>query len=985
MIRYNPQKIDTLSAPHLETSRVAKVQKLLHKFFHTLQVCDLGILEQKDSKRYETIARNTTQIDKILSEEIDDKKLATLRSITSNSQNLLTAAIRESLPLLLASSQEKAQQQQQKIEQRQKLRHNVREQILYFAEKFALYDSNNLELYAPDLWKEIREDLNLIENMLREIDEDVLPVLDTTMTQLLQKLEKAQQLSVNKQQQLSEHLQSTQSKLQDFMTTIAAIDYPLLLTHKAHNVQELWEDFQKVEKSFFFNESSEALDYRVAIAQMDDAHKMLDVSVPVWLDEIAAEKQRLEHNENQLQQESDKDKQVCTQAIKLLRKKRLLATCACMPFIAICVLIVGCYSFIADVTFLLPQTPVEHIATFYGFSTWFLLLMSGLLTTVAVAMFYFLKQLSLIPYSNDTIKSHSLEQFCDLRREFYYPAFIVIIGVLCIVGTYLTTHIWGNSFIRHRNYIENVAQRELNISHLDILEKYCTHPRLQMIAKDTLFTIYKKYRNDPQIEQYDSRYKKQIIQQQNWQRASLIFSHQKLADIFIKNSTALDEVAHFEKEVLQILVRTKPREIAQSALKQLIVLEPQRQQHWQMVFSFYHDEGKQHDNAIEYFSLHGEDLWVDKIIALLDNPLSIDKLKVVTKALVILAKRYEHYKQKVATHFLAIAQKPDSHEIALYGLAKIMHPPTKDYLRSHMLSVKIKPVQAQIIQALSKMNDKKCIDNLLIILCDSAHYSLRKEAAIALKNLNSQHFALWKKIAQTKSLTTRKKIIVKYSVHYKITRAAKYITQIDNAPARQALDILLAHQRKQAQIAVIHTFSGQELTIKKLLRQLGYHNIKMIHSIEAVPKVNLIVVAEKKAISQERIHEYIAQGTKILLLYNSGEVLGGAWQQHSTESHRAISMTSGFLGDINQRFSVQKQFDTFFVTSPYPTHWKPYAGNHQGYTILSNHTDQELQGIMFTYNPLHLSKDGHKLLSVIIDSLLQIKRFDLKFSTAPNK
>lgn len=985
MIRYNPQKIDALSAPHSEASRVAKVQKLLHKFFHTLQMCDLEILEQKDSKRYETIARNTTQIDTILSAEMDDKQLAALHSITSNSQNLLTAAIRESLPSLLASSQHKAQQQQQKIEQQQQLRQNVREQILYFAEKFALYDSNNLELYAPGLWKEIREDLNLIENMLREIDENALPILDTTMTQLLEKLEKAQQISVSKQQQLKEHLQSTQNKLQEFITTIAAIDYPLLLTHKAHHVQELWEDFQKVEKSFFFNESSEALDYRVAMAQMDDAHKMLDVSVPVWLDEIATEKQRLVHKQNQLQQESDNDKQICTQAIKFLRKKRFLATCICIPFLVMCVLIVGCYSFIIDVAFLLPQIPVEHIATFYSFSTWSMLFISGILIAIAAAMFYFLKQLSIAPYSNNTIKSHPLEQFCDLRQEFHYSAFLIIIGVLCIVGTYLTTHVWGNSFIRHRNYIENAAQRELNISHLDILEKYCTHPRLQMVAEDTLFTIYKKYRNDPQIEQYDSRYKKQLVAQQNWRRASLIFPHQKLADIFIKNSTTFDEVVHFEKEVLQILIQTKSRKIAQSALKQLTALEPQRQQHWQMVFSFYHDEGKQHDNAIEYFSLHGEDLWVDKIIALLDNPLSIDKLKVVTKALVILAKRYEHYKQKVATHFLAIAQKPDSHEIALYGLAKIMHPPTKDYLRSHMLSVKIKPVQAQIIQALSKMNDKKCIDNLLVILCDSAHYSLRKEAAIALKTLYSKYFSLWKKIAQTKSLTARKKIIIKYSVRYKITSAAKYIAQIDNTSARQALNALLTYQRKQAQIAVIHTFSGQELTIKKLLHQLGYHNIKMIHSIESVPKVNLIVVAEKKAISQERIHEYIAQGTKILLLYNCGEVLGGAWQQHSTESHRAVSIAAGFLGNINQRFSVQKQFDTFFVTSPYPRNWKPYAGNHQGYTILSNHTNQELQGIMFTYNPLHLSKDGRKLLSVIIDSLLQIKRFDLKFSTAPNK
>ena len=980
---YNPQKIDALSAPHIETSRVAKVQQLLHKFFRTLHMCDLEIIQQKDGKRYATISRNIAQIDEILNAQIDDKKLATLRSLTTNSQNLLAAAIRESLPSLLASSKDKAQQQQQKIEQQQKLRQNVREQILYFAEKFALYDSNNLELYAPELWKEIREDLNLIENMLREIDEDVLPVLDTTMTQLLQKLEQAQKISVSKQQQLNEHLQHTQDKLQKFMATIAAIDYPLLLTHKPHNAQELLDDFTKVEKSFFFNESSEALDYRVANAQMDDAHKMLDVSVPVWFDEIATEKQRLLHMQNQLQKESDEDKQLCIQAIKTLRKKRLLASCACIPFIAICVLIVGCYSFFTDIMFLLPQTPVEHIATFYGFSTWFTLFTSAIFAAVAVAMFYLSKQLCIAPYTKDTIKSHSLQRFCDFRQEFHYSALIIIVGVLCIGGTYLGTQ--GSSFIRHHHYIENIAQCEPNISHLDILEKYCTHPQLQMVAEDTLFAIYTKYRNDPQVQQYDSRYKKQLVAQQNWRRASLVFPHEKLADLFIKNSTTLTEVAHFDKEVLQILVQTKPRKIAQSALQQLIVREPQRQQHWQMVFSFYHDEGKQHNEAIEYFSLHSTDQWVDKIVNLLDTTLQVDKLKVVIKALVILAKRYEQHKPKVAAHLLTVAQKPDSREIALYGLAKIMHPPTTDYLRNNMLSVKIRPVQIQIIQALKQMNDKKCIDNLLVILCDATHYSLRKEAAIALKTLYGKYFALWKKIAQTKSPTTRKKILVKYSVRYKITPAVKYIAQIDNAPAHKALKTLLAHQRKQAQIAVIHTFSGQELTIKKLLRELGYHNIKMVHSIEAVPKVDLIIVAEKKAISQARVQEYIAQGTKMLLLYNCGEILGGAWQQHSTESHRIISMSSGFLGDINQRFSVQKQFDTFFVTSPYPTGWKPYAGNHQGYTILSHSVNEKVQGIMFTYNPLHLDKNGRKLLSVLIDFLLQIKRFDLKFSVTHNE
>ncbi|BBM87199.1 hypothetical protein [Candidatus Uabimicrobium amorphum] len=983
MIIYSPEKIDTLSAPHVDASRVTKVQQLLHKFFHTLQVCDLEILQKNDSKRYETILRNITRIEEMLQNEIDDKKLAVLKNIATNSQNVLSTAVRESLPLLLASSKDKAQQQQQKIEEQQRLRQNIREQILYFAEKFALYDSNNLELYAPELWKEIRHDLDLIENMLREIDEETLPILDATMTQLLGKLEKAQEISIRKQQQLTEHLQDTNDKLQNFITTIAAVDYPLLLTHKPQNAQELLEDFQKVEKSFFFNESSAALDYRVANAQMDDTQKILAVSLPVWQDEIVQEQQRLLHTKTQLQKECEKEKELCTQAITFLSKKRLLALGACIPFILICMLAISGYSLIKDISFLLPQTPIEHIASFYNISTPFALLISFALTAVAVAIFTLTKQLSVTPYSNAIMKQHVLKQFCDLRKQYHYTTGIIVLGIFMATVTY----IWGSSFIHHAGHLKSHSQRELNFHHLDILEKYREHPQLKVAAEDTLFTIYQKYRDAPQMEKYNSRYKEQLIQQQNWQRVSQIFPDHKFAAIFIQKSTTLSEIPHFNKKVLQILVKAKPRQTAAAALKQLKVVEPQRQQHWQMVFSFYHDQGKKHDEAIEYFSLHGEDTWVDKILNLLTIELPTPKRKVVTKALVILAKRYEDQKEKVAGHFVNIAKKSDakSREIVLYGLAKIMHLPTKGYLRSNMLLVKMKPVQIKIIQALTTMNDKNSIDNLLILLCTSTHYAVRKEAAVALKTLYKNYFPLWKKIAQTKSPTMRKKILVKYSVRYKIISAVKCIAQIENSAAQKALQILLAHQRKQAQIALIHTFSGQELMIKKLLQELGYHNIKMVHSIEAIPEVNLIVVAEKKAISQERIQEFISQGTKVLLLYNCGEVLGGAWQQHSTENHRVISMASGFLGDINQRFSVQKQFDTFFVTSPYPDAWIPYAGNHQGYTILSHSVNKEVRGLMFTYNPLHLSKDGRKILSIVVDFLLKIKRFDLKFSQKKNK
>ena len=171
----------------------------------------------------------------------------------------------------------------------------------------------------------------------------------------------------------------------------------------------------------------------------------------------------------------------------------------------------------------------------------------------------------------------------------------------------------------------------------------------------------------------------------------------------------------------------------------------------------------------------------------------------------------------------------------------------------------------------------------------------------------------------------------------------------------------------------MHLFSGKELAMKQLLQKIGYANISLIHSVETSGVADLIVVNEKDAISASRIAELMSQGIKVLLLYNAGEILGGAWQQRSSLAHRKMILTPGVMGKFSKTFVAQQERDLYFLTSPYPENWKPYAGNHEGYTLLFFDKGLGTQGALFTYNPEHLTMDGQRFLNVIIDFLLNIK------------
>ncbi|WP_372369175.1 HEAT repeat domain-containing protein [Candidatus Uabimicrobium sp. HlEnr_7] len=974
MTKYNPDS--NLSSTVAENEQVV-VQEKLKDFFNTLQDTDLKVLEKHNFANYEILRDNISAIDILIGRDLDKESLDKLKRLVVESQQILSIAIRELLPFLLLSFKDKVVEEQQQISKQQDLLVQVREQMLYFAEKFELYDSDRLELYAPDLWKEIREELDVVESMLCDIDANKLPILDKAVGDLLEKLEKANDVSQKKQQQVIKHLQITKDNLDRFIETASSIDYPSLLVYKREKTDALYEDFNAVSESFFFNESSSALDYRVANARIDDTLQMLSVSMPVWKDAIANKQKEMRKQEEKLQQKSKEEKEFSERTIKFLRNKRFLAICTCLPFLFVTALLLSTKPLFEDVFFL--ESPLEHIATFHGVSVYFTSVCFGILLSLGVVLFFCIKKLSLGTYSIKNVQQHLL--FEQVPQKSYY--FLILLFLSLCIAFVWSAAFWGQKRfgdLRLSN-INSFTHRGFDDHYIDIIENYTNHPEQQVceMSAQTLFSIYKEYRDHPQISNYNSEYKTNLIAQRKWQKLSQILPAKKFAMLFAKDARQTEIISTFGIDILQELIVIAPREKSFLALEQLIVLQPKKKQYWQMIFSFYHVENKK--LAIEYLAKHGVENWIEKILELAKKSTNISTYKVLMKSLVILAKRHKQ-QQVVADYFTKISKEQHKFsEIALYGLARLEYPSSVKYLRSRLLHTKSKKVQMQIINALAKMNDKKSIADLIVVLCEEKSYPFRKEIALTLQVLDRSNFKLWKKLAQVKSFVSRVKLLSSYSARYKLIASTKALAklQVKSKSAQKALSIILQHQRRQTKIALMHVFSGKELEMKNLLQKLGYKNITLVHNIEAIPQVNVVIAAEKNALSEERIVELLAKKMKVLLLHNSGEVLSGVWQQQNSQKHREINLEPGFLGNIKQQLLMQQQQNTFFVTSPYPINWKPYAGNHKGYTILNY--GNENHGIIFTYNPLYLTVEGRKVFTTVIDFLLEIERFELQFFT----
>lgn len=965
-----------------------KVQSELQDFCVLLQESDLGILKKYSNDNYNAVCQNISKLEKFFEQDniIDKEELRELHYLATTGYRFLAAAKREALPFLLLAFQNEEKKEEEKIVAKTDIIECMNQQILHLVDDFEKYDVSKLELYAPELWKKIRNDLDIIENIVDDVNE--LDTINATIAKLLKNLDVANSVSKKQEEKTSTHLDSTTVKLDKLITTIASLKFPTLLTYKIKECENLFVDLEKVNDCFFHNESSAALDYRAANARMDDCLNFISLSIPTLEEEISKQQESSLLTKTKLQSELDQDKKNCKTAIQFLAKKRFLAFLGCIPFVLLVTFFLSASSLFEDICFAINSYSIEKISSFYGLSMTQVLLCCIILSAFVIGLFLILKRLSLESYSVKKIKKYSI--FKEYSKKNNVTFFSAILLVVFFISSVAILSLFKIKNVTLAN-IKNFSERDFDyiINQIDVLKTYKQHPKeeIQIATFEALFSILKKYKKHPSIKKYRADYQQELITKEKWYKLSQILQPSKFAEIFSKNINietlaSNKDLFGFNNDVLQYLVEKKPVKIARLALKNLTKTKEKRSNYWKMLFSFHHEKGKKQHRAIRYFFMKGKNSWLEKMLQLVKENKDIKTQKLLINELAKLAKRHKGKAKTIATNLMTISnsQKGIQVEITTYGIAKIMHPVSLEYLRHKLLIVKLQQVQIAIIHALAKIKDKKIADDVIMILCESPHYKVRKEAVNTLNIFHPKFFQIWKIIAKIKSSSTRKKAIIKYTNKYKMIVCQKYLMTLikDKTTARTAkktIRELLKYQRKHAKIALMHLFTNRELSVAEILKKQGYENLKLVHNLERIPNADLVIATENGTLSKERISQLIFQGKKVLLLYNAGEILGGKWGKGATLNHRKISTKPGFLGTFEKQFLMQSQKNAYFVNKPYPDNWKSHIGNDMGFTILQQKNKNQTQGIIFTYDPDYFTKQGNQMFALIIDFLLRINRF----------
>ncbi len=139
----------------------------------------------------------------------------------------------------------------------------------------------------------------------------------------------------------------------------------------------------------------------------------------------------------------------------------------------------------------------------------------------------------------------------------------------------------------------------------------------------------------------------------------------------------------------------------------------------------------------------------------------------------------------------------------------------------------------------------------------------------------------------------------------------------------------------------------------------------------------LVVSTEYPTIDKNTVNTLINSGQNMMLLKNSGSVMGGTWKTDGCCSQRkylqVLSNESFFDGYAsNLTFETNTSNASYFIASNYPVGWtviggNAYNSNGEKTVLYREHTTSGGKGAIFTYYPQNYNNAGWNSFEMLLD------------------
>jgi len=197
---------------------------------------------------------------------------------------------------------------------------------------------------------------------------------------------------------------------------------------------------------------------------------------------------------------------------------------------------------------------------------------------------------------------------------------------------------------------------------------------------------------------------------------------------------------------------------------------------------------------------------------------------------------------------------------------------------------------------------------------------------------------------------------------------------------------------KAANIAIVainsESLNVRESAAKSIYQSYG-QTVTVIDDSNAdyntLKNYDLSVATENGAITQTVVNSLIENGEKVLLLYSSGQVMGGTWSSYYTSPYHNVRIESSsvFFDGYQSAYAFLIQSSEYanYISANYPSGWSIIGRNAQNSeykTVLYKTHSSGGKGLIFTYSPESITSIGQNFYDLFFKWLTGIDAFSGK-------